>query len=111
MHHPSNLSLVQTRLLKTTDRNKLVAVCGQRLGSSLLIEINIKRIVQELNLPRLEVTHTNVNAFDDTDQQILAVICGADLAHSIPYQNKIMLDNLLDETELKEKLLQFLQEH
>lgn len=73
--------------------------------------MNIKKIVQELNLEYLEVTHTNVNSFDATDQQILAVICGTDLADSIPYQNKIMLDNLLDETELKEKLLQFLQEY
>ncbi len=70
--------------------------------------MNIKNNVQELNLPHLEVTHTNVNVFDATDQQILAVICGTDLADSIPYKNKIMLDNLLDETELKEKILQFL---
>ncbi|ELL44639.1 PTS system ascorbate-specific transporter IICB component [Spiroplasma melliferum IPMB4A] len=109
---PSNQPITVPNLsLKTYDRKKLVAVCGQGLGSSLLIEMNIKKLVQELNLPHLEVSHTNVNAFDATDQQILAVICGTDLADSIPYQDKIMLDNLLDETELKEKLVRFLQEY
>ncbi len=103
--------LLNEKSINLTERNKLVAVCGQELGSSLLIEINIKNLIKELNLNQIEVIHTNVNAFDPNDQQILAIICGSDLANTIPYDHKIILDNLLDETELKTKLITFLNDY
>nr|WP_231918075.1 MULTISPECIES: hypothetical protein [unclassified Spiroplasma] len=103
--------LFLNKTVNVSERNKLVAVCGQGLGSSLLIEINIKNIIEELKLDNIEVNHTNVNSFDSNDQKILAVICGSDLVDSVHYEPKIVLDNLLNKDELKSKLIKFLEDY
>lgn len=92
-------------------RNKLMAVCGQGLGSSLLIEINLKTVLRDMQIQIIEVDHTNVNSFNKDDPKILAVVCGVDLANSIDFDNKIILNNLLDRNELKNKLKEFLQKN
>ncbi|ACU78241.1 PTS system ascorbate-specific enzyme IIC/IIB [synthetic Mycoplasma mycoides JCVI-syn1.0] len=86
---------------------KIVAVCGQGLGSSLLIEMNLKNVVKELDLP-IQITHTNLNSFDPNDETILAVVCGIDLQNSIDFKQKIVLENLLDQNEAKQKIIEFL---
>lgn len=102
---------IEVKKIDLTKANKIVAVCGQGLGSSLLIEMNLKKAVAELKLDEIEVTHTNINSFDGSDEKILAVICGADLSDSINYDNKIILNNLLDQTEIKNKIVEFLNNH
>ncbi|WP_434334731.1 PTS ascorbate-specific subunit IIBC [Mycoplasma capricolum subsp. capricolum] len=86
---------------------KIVAVCGQGLGSSLLIEMNLKNVIKELDLP-IQITHTNLNSFDPTDETILAVVCGIDLQNSINFERKIVLENLLDQDQAKQKIKEFL---
>ncbi|QVJ96643.1 PTS ascorbate-specific subunit IIBC [Mycoplasma mycoides subsp. capri] len=86
---------------------KIVAVCGQGLGSSLLIEMNLKNVVKQLDLP-IQITHTNLNSFDPNDESILAVVCGIDLQSSIDFKQKIVLENLLDQNEAKQKIIEFL---
>lgn len=82
---------------------KIVAVCGQGLGSSLIIEMNIKDVVEELGIDA-EVTHTNLNSFNASEETDSVVVCGADLADSIEFDKKIVLDNLFDKEQLKEKI-------
>ncbi|WP_368487190.1 PTS sugar transporter subunit IIC [Spiroplasma sp. DGKH1] len=106
-----NLELPVSPRLIAGAKNKLIAVCGQGLGSSLLIEMNIKSVVDELKIKNIEVSHTNVNSFDANDNKILAVVCGNDLKDSIKFTNKLVLDNLLDKNELKGKLQAFFQDN
>ncbi|WP_029512176.1 MULTISPECIES: hypothetical protein [Mesoplasma] len=89
---------------------KLIAVCGQGLGSSLIIEMNMKDAVEELGLD-VEVGHTNLNSFDPTDSSITAVVCGLDLESSINFDKKIILNNLFDKDELLEKIEKFFNEN
>ncbi|UWD35079.1 PTS ascorbate-specific subunit IIBC [Mycoplasma cottewii] len=102
----------ETTKIKTkydfTKQNKIVAVCGQGLGSSLLIEMNLKNVVKKLDLP-IEVIHTNLNSFDSNDESILAVVCGVDLENSINFDRKIVLENLLDPKQAEEKIKEFLE--
>lgn len=88
---------------------KFMAVCGQGLGSSLIIEMNIKDVVEELDREDIEVEHTNLNSFDASDDSISAVICGNDLSDSIDFDKKIILNNLFDKDELREKIENFLE--
>lgn len=90
---------------------KLIAVCGQGLGSSLIIEMNIKDVVEDLEQDDIEIGHTNLNSFDPEDKSITAIICGKDLEESINFEHKIVLENLFDKNELKEKLIEFLNEY
>jgi len=88
---------------------KLIAVCGQGLGSSLIVEMNLKAVVNEIGHGEIEVGHTNLNSFDPQDNSITAVVCGRDLDPSINFSKKIVLENLFDKDELKEKILNFLE--
>lgn len=86
---------------------KIVTVCGMGLGSSLIIEINVKEVLTklELDLNNYQVEHKNLNSYSIQDNYDI-VICGSDLEHSIDAGNakKIVLLNLMDKNELEIKL-------
>ncbi|ATZ18445.1 PTS system, ascorbate-specific IIB component [Williamsoniiplasma somnilux] len=89
---------------------KIIAVCGQGLGSSLVIEMNMKDAVDEIGAD-IEIGHTNLNSFDPNDSSISAVVCGKDLEDAINHSNKIVLNNLFDKDELKEKIENFINNY
>jgi PTS system ascorbate-specific IIC component len=91
-----------------TKKYKFVAVCGQGLGSSMIVELNVKKTLNFLNI-NADVTHTNLNSFDPNDNSVDAIIVGKDLATSINFKNKIVLDNLLNQKEISEKITEFLK--
>lgn len=86
---------------------KICTVCGMGLGSSLIVEMNVKSVLQELNISENEVyvTHKNLNSYSPNDGFDF-VVCGNDLADSIDAGNgkKIVLNNLMDKEELKTKI-------
>lgn len=91
---------------------KICTVCGQGLGSSLIVELNAKKAISELGLTENDVmiTHKNLNSYSVNDGFDF-VICGVDLADSIDAGKgtKIVLENLMDQNELKEKLSSILK--
>lgn len=90
---------------------KICTVCGMGLGSSLIVELNVKKVIQELKLSEsdFEITHKNLNSYSPNDN-FNYVICGTDLADSIDSGNgiKIVLENIMDVNELQEKLKKYL---
>lgn len=91
---------------------KICTVCGQGLGSSLIVEMNAKKVLEELGLTENDVlvTHKNLNSYSSSDGFDF-ILCGIDLADSIDSGNgkKIILQNLMDPVELKEKLTEVLK--
>ena len=91
---------------------KICTVCGMGLGSSLIVEMNVKSVLTELNLTDNDVyvTHKNLNSFSPADD-FDYVVCGMDLADSITFdaQRKIVLNNIMDKDELKTKLKEYLK--
>lgn len=90
---------------------KICVVCGQGLGSSLIIEINVKSAIKELNLKEsdYDVTHLNLNSYSEINDFDI-VVCGFDLSDSINpgKAKKLVLQNLMDKEEIKSKLLEIL---
>lgn len=90
---------------------KICTVCGMGLGSSLIVEMNIKQVLSDLGISesQAQVTHKNLNSYSSSDG-FDYVVCGMDLADSIdPGQGKkIVLNNLMDKEELKNKLKEIL---
>lgn len=88
-------------------KKKICTVCGQGLGSSLIIEMNVNKVISELNLDAsmFDVTHQNLNSYSPEEGYDF-VICGVDLSDMIDAGNgkKIILTNLMDKQELKDKL-------
>ncbi|ARU91701.1 PTS system ascorbate-specific enzyme IIC/IIB [Spiroplasma clarkii] len=83
---------------------KIVAVCGSGLGSSFLIEMNINETCKALKIDA-EVSHINLGSFDPNATDV--VVCGADLEDSIEFQEKIVLQNIVDKDETFEKIKKY----
>ena len=81
----------------------IMCCCGSGLGSSLLVRMNVEKIMKELGYSGIEVLHSSLStaAYGVADLFVI----GKDLeASASELENKIVLDNILDMTELKEKL-------
>ncbi|ASN04307.1 PTS sugar transporter subunit IIB [Virgibacillus necropolis] len=88
---------------------RILAVCGSGLGSSFMIEMNIKDVLKELNVNDIEVNHADLGS-STSDMADLFVI-GRDLAESASNLGElIVLDNILDKEELKSKISSNLKE-
>ncbi|RNA67689.1 PTS sugar transporter subunit IIB [Alteribacter keqinensis] len=88
---------------------KLLVVCGNGLGSSFMVEMNVKKVLNELGIDA-EVSHTDLA----TSKTELAdyYIGSRDIIMNLDDGNRkiIPLTNLMDQQELKEALQKHLQE-
>ncbi|WP_391591774.1 PTS system, IIB component [[Mycoplasma] cavipharyngis] len=83
-------------------------VCGSGLGSSLLLEMNVKTVLDSLGVDYQSVEHTNISSFDQ--RGVDYVIVGADVAPVLdfPKDKMVVLKNILSKEELTEKLKKLL---
>ena len=83
---------------------KIVAVCGSGLGSSLILSMNIKKVLKKLNI-EADVSHTDV-ASVVADQADLFMFT-KDLEGRMNLSNAISLNSIIDEDEITKKLQQY----
>jgi PTS system ascorbate-specific IIB component len=86
---------------------KIITICGHGLGSSFMVESIIKQILTEENITA-ELGHVDMSSVSSTAADIYLV--GKDLADSVNVENLIVLNSLIDKSEIKEKLLKKIQE-
>jgi len=90
---------------------KIVVVCGNGLGTSLMMEMNIKNIVKELNV-EASVDHVDLGSAKGTECDIF--VGTNDIAEQLNTlgveQRIVALDNMVDKTAMKERLSAALQE-
>lgn len=84
-------------------------VCGSGLGSSLLVEMNVKEILDKLGINYESVEHTNISSF--SKHGVDYVVCGLDVAPSIdfPEEKTLKLKNILSKDELETGLKKLLK--
>jgi len=88
---------------------KVVCICGSGLGSSFLVEMNVKTVLKQLGLPDVEVEHTDLGSAWPGIADL--IVCGNDLKDNlVRFGDVIGLSNIMDKTELKEKLSKYLTE-
>lgn len=82
---------------------KILIVCGNGLGSSFIVEMNVKKIIAELN-KQAEVSHTDLtSAKSETADIILSAKDIAEQLSGHPAQ-VFGLSNLLDNNAIKQIL-------
>lgn len=82
---------------------KILVVCGNGLGSSFILELNVKKALAQLG-KQAEVTHTDL-ATAKTEEADLYV--GAqDIIHQLEDGNRkiVALDNIMNIEKIKEQL-------
>jgi len=89
--------------------NKVVCICGSGLGSSFLVEMNVKAVLKDLGLPQIEVEHTDLGSAWPGIADL--IVCGNDLYDNlIKFGDVVGLSNIMDKVELKNKLEAYLKE-
>lgn len=88
---------------------KILVCCGSGLGSSFMIEMNIKKVINELNLSGIEVDHSDLASAKGIQADIYVgtrdiAVRLEDLGGEV-----ISLNNMIDINELKEKLTEVLK--
>lgn len=85
---------------------KIVCFCGSGLGSSFMMEMNVKKALTKLGVTGVTVSHTTLSEIRPGTADLF--ICGKDLE---PYAKKagpyIALTNLVSLPEVSEKLKEF----
>lgn len=82
---------------------KILAVCAHGLGSSFLMEMNIKKALKNLGI-EAEVEHSDLSVTGNDDADLF--VMGEDIAESssLDKTRMITLKNLVSSTEYEEKL-------
>lgn len=82
---------------------KIMAVCGHGLGSSFMLEMNIKKALKLIGI-EAEVEHADLSSATPDAADLFVI--GKDLSSSItvPENKKVVLNSIIDKKELEEKL-------
>jgi PTS system ascorbate-specific IIB component len=88
---------------------KILAVCGSGLGSSFMLEMNIRQALQELGVSGVEVDHSDLSSA--TGDLADLFVMGKDIAEGAGHLGEIIvLDSIIDQDELKAKLKEKLEQ-
>ncbi len=85
---------------------KIMAVCGSGLGSSFMVEMNIKKVLKKLGV-EAEVEHSDLASAVPGVADLF--VMGKDIASSsnVPKDKLMILDNIISMPELEAKLSEY----
>lgn len=82
---------------------KIMCACGSGLGSSFLVEMNVKKVLKKFGLEGIEVGHSA--ATDIFKGSADLIVCGKDMYNILSaYAPCVTLTNIISMAELEEKL-------
>ncbi|MBS2772924.1 PTS sugar transporter subunit IIB [Anoxybacillus rupiensis] len=88
---------------------KILAICGSGLGSSFMLEMNIQQVLRELGVDHIEVEHCDLSSA--TSDMADLFVMAKDIAEGANHLgDRIILDSIIDQEEMKNKLKQKLEE-
>lgn len=88
---------------------KIMAVCGCGLGSSFILELNIKKTLKSLGLEEIQVEHSDLSSLAKNCADLF--VATRDIApQCMPYGKVVSLKSALDKSELKDKLKTAIEE-
>lgn len=88
---------------------KIMAVCGCGLGSSFMLELNIKKVLRSLGFEEVQVEHSDLSSLAKNCADLF--VATRDIApQCVPYGKVVSLKSALDKRELKDKLKTAIEE-
>ena len=89
---------------------KMMTVCGSGLGSSFMMEMNIKKVLKNLNIVA-DVEHSDLGSVtpDVADVFVMA----KDIAYSanLPENKIIIINNIIDLKEIEQKISEYFEKN
>lgn len=88
---------------------KILTVCGSGLGTSFMVEMNIKQVLGELGITDVEVDHSDLSSAAPGDADVFFL--AKDIAEGGAHLGEvIVLESIIDMNELKEKVTKVMKE-
>jgi ascorbate PTS system EIIB component len=89
---------------------KILCCCIAGMGSSFIVEMNLKKVLNKLNMNDVEVDHAGI--YDAFSGSADLFICSSDVYEEcLKAGDSIPLDRLTDLNELETKLTAYLESH
>ncbi|OIV46054.1 PTS mannitol transporter subunit IIB [Sodalis sp. TME1] len=87
---------------------KIMAVCGAGLGSSFMMEMNIKKVLKNLNITA-DVEHSDLGSVTPDAADVF--VMGRNIAYSanLPESKLIVVNSIIDIKELEAKISNYFQ--
>ena len=87
---------------------KILAVCGSGLGSSFMLEMNVKKVLKKIGF-EAEVGHSDLASVTPNSADLF--VMGRDIAESasVPKDKIVILNSIISMPELEEKLTERLK--
>lgn len=89
---------------------KIMAICGSGLGSSFMIEMNIKKVLKKLNIDA-EVEHSDLSSATPGAADVFVMAKDIAASASIAESQLIVINNIIDTNELEAKISAFFAQH
>ncbi|WP_426760329.1 PTS sugar transporter subunit IIB [Enterobacter cloacae complex sp. 402C9] len=80
---------------------KIMAICGSGLGSSFMVEMNIKKVLKKLEI-EAEVEHSDLSSATPGAADLF--VMAKDIAASVPESQLVVINNIIDINELEAQL-------
>lgn len=82
---------------------KIMAICGSGLGSSFMVEMNIKKVLKKLNIDA-EVEHSDLSSATPGAADLFVMAKDIAESASLPDNQLLVINNIIDINELENKL-------
>ena len=82
---------------------KIMAICGSGLGSSFMVEMNIKKVLKKLNI-EAEVEHSDLSSATPGAADLFVMAKDIAESASVPPDQLVVINNIIDINELENKL-------
>lgn len=89
---------------------KIMAICGSGLGSSFMVEMNIKKVLKKLNIDA-EVEHSDLSSATPGAADLFVMAQDIASSASVPAENLVVLKSIIDMAELETKLKEYFASH
>ncbi|MBN3215803.1 PTS sugar transporter subunit IIB [Pectobacterium polaris] len=85
---------------------KIMAVCGSGLGSSFMMEMNIKKVLKNIDVVA-DVDHSDLGSV--TPDLADVFVMAKDIAYSanLPEEKVIIINNIIDLKEIEQKIREY----
>ncbi|AMO47970.1 PTS system IIB component, L-Asc family [Kosakonia oryzendophytica] len=85
---------------------KIMAICGSGLGSSFMVEMNIKKVLKKLNI-EADVEHSDLSSATPGAADVFVMAKDIAASASVPENQLIVINNIIDINELEAKVSAF----
>ena len=82
---------------------KIMAICGSGLGSSFMVEMNIKKVLKKLNI-QADVEHSDLSSAPPEAADLFVMAKDIAASASVPEAQLVVINNIIDINELEAQL-------